>query len=150
MMETPAAVMIARELAAHVDFFSIGSNDLIQYALAADRGNEKVAYLYEPLHLGVLRFIKLTVSAAKEAGIWVGLCGEMSSDPVCALVLLGMGLDELSTSPYAVPEIKEMVRSVSYAEASKLAEEALTIERPDEIRRRAMEIIGRESPESPL
>ena len=150
MMETPAAVMIARELAAHVDFFSIGSNDLIQYALAADRGNEKVAYLYEPLHLGVLRFIDRTVRAAKEAGIWVGLCGEMSSDPVCALVLLGMGLDELSTSPYAVPGIKEMVRSASYAEARKLAEDALAIERPDEIRRRAMEIIGREFPELPL
>jgi phosphotransferase system enzyme I (PtsI) len=150
MMETPAAVMIARELAAHVDFFSIGSNDLIQYALAADRGNEKVAYLYEPLHLSVLRFIHQTVVAAKEAGIWVGLCGEMSSDPVCAFVLLGMGLDELSTSPYAVPEIKEMVRSASYAEARRLAEDALTIERPEEIRRRAMEIIGRESPELPL
>ncbi|HVP57348.1 MAG TPA: phosphoenolpyruvate--protein phosphotransferase [bacterium] len=150
MMETPAAVMIAPELARHVDFFSIGSNDLIQYALAADRGNDQVAYLYEPLHLGVLRFIKQTVTAAKEAGIWVGLCGEMSSDPVSALVLLGLDLDELSTSPYAVPEIKEMVRSVSYADARKLAEEALTIERPEEIRKRAMEIIGRESPELPL
>ena len=150
MMETPAAVMIARELAAHSDFFSIGSNDLIQYALAADRGNEKVAYLYEPLHLGVLRFIKQTVLAAKEAGIWVGLCGEMSSDPVCALVLLGMGLDELSTSPYVVPVVKEMVRSVSFREARSLAEEALVTLQPDRIRQRAMEIIGRELPEMPL
>jgi signal transduction protein with GAF and PtsI domain len=74
----------------------------------------------------------------------------MSSDPVCAFVLLGMGLDELSTSPYAVPEIKEMVRSASYAEARRLAEDALAIERPEEIRQRAMEIIGRESPELPL
>ena len=142
MVETPAAVMIARELAEHVDFFSIGSNDLIQYALAADRGNEKVAYLYEPLHLAVLRFINETVRVGSEAGIWVGLCGEMSSDPVCALVLLGMGIDELSTSPYVVPEIKEMVRSVSYSEAKKVAEEALRTSDPSRIRRRAMEVIG--------
>jgi phosphotransferase system enzyme I (PtsI) len=142
--------MIARELARHVDFFSIGSNDLIQYALAADRGNEKVAYLYEPLHLGVLRFINEAVKAAKEAGIWVGLCGEMSGDPVCALVLLGMGLDELSTSPYVLPEIKEMVRSVAYSDAQKLARDALATSDPAEIRRRAVEIITRELPDVPL
>ena len=142
MVETPAAVMIAKELAEHADFFSIGSNDLIQYALAADRGNEKVAYLYEPLHLAVLRFINQAVRAGSEAGIWVGLCGEMSSDPVCALVLLGMGIDELSTSPYVVPEIKEMVRSISYSDAKKVAEEALLTSDPAKIRRRAMEVIG--------
>jgi phosphotransferase system enzyme I (PtsI) len=150
MVETPAAVMIAEELAGHVDFFSIGSNDLIQYALAADRGNEKVAYLYEPLHLGVLRFIKETVRAAKAAGIWVGLCGEMSSDPICAFVLLGMGLDELSTSPYVVPEIKDMVRSVAFSDAERIAGEALHIVDPAEVRRRAMEIIGRRRPETLL
>ena len=150
MVETPAAVMIARELARHVDFFSIGSNDLIQYALAADRGNEKVAYLYEPLHLGVLRFISEAVRAAKDAGIWVGLCGEMSGDPVCALVLLGMGLDELSTSPYVLPEIKEMVRSVAYSDAERVAREALVISDPEEIRRRAREVMGREMPDLPL
>jgi phosphotransferase system enzyme I (PtsI) len=147
MIETPAAVMIAPELAPLVDFFSIGSNDLIQYALAADRGNEKVAYLYEPLHLGVLRFIRETICRAKEAGIWVGLCGEMSSDIVCAFLLLGMGIDELSTSPYVVPEIKEMVRSVSYRDARDFAVEALGIGEPAEIRRRAMEIIGKDLPE---
>jgi phosphotransferase system enzyme I (PtsI) len=147
MIETPAAVMIARELAQHVDFFSIGSNDLIQYALAADRGNEKVAYLYEPLHLGVLRFISETICKAKEAGIWVGLCGEMSSDLVCAFVLLGMGIDELSASPYVVPEVKEMVRSVSYADARRVAEEALTTVDPARTRRLAMEIIGKDRPE---
>lgn len=150
MVETPAAVMIAAELAGHADFFSIGSNDLIQYALAADRGNEKVAYLYEPLHLGVLRFIKETVRAAKQAGIWVGLCGEMSSDPVCAFILLGLGLDELSTSPYVVPEIKEMVRSVSFADAERIAREALQISDPSEIRRRAAAAIARKAPDLPL
>lgn len=150
MVETPAAVMIAAELASHVDFFSIGSNDLIQYALAADRGNEKVAYLYEPLHLGVLRFINEAVRAAKQAGIWVGLCGEMSSDPVCAFILLGLGLDELSTSPYVVPEIKEMVRSVSFADAERIAREALQINDPSEIRRRAVAAIARKAPDLPL
>jgi phosphoenolpyruvate-protein phosphotransferase (PTS system enzyme I) len=150
MVETPAAAMIAAELAGQVDFFSIGSNDLIQYALAADRGNEKVAYLYEPLHLAVLRFINQTVCAAKQAGIWVGLCGEMSSDPVCAFILLGLGLDELSTSPYVVPEIKEMVRSVSYEDARSIAHDALNITNPSEIRRRAAAAIAREAPDLPL
>ncbi|MFH1312253.1 MAG: phosphoenolpyruvate--protein phosphotransferase [Candidatus Eisenbacteria bacterium] len=150
MVETPAAVMIARELAEHVDFFSIGSNDLIQYALAADRGNEKVAYLYEPLHPAVLRFIKMTIDVAKESGIWVGLCGEMSSDLVCAFVLLGMGVDELSASPYVVPEIKEMVRSVYFSDAQEVAERALTIASPAEVRRMAMERIGKEQPDMPL
>ncbi|MFZ1946181.1 MAG: phosphoenolpyruvate--protein phosphotransferase [bacterium] len=147
MVETPAAVMIARELARHVDFFSIGSNDLIQYALAADRGNEKVAYLYEPLHLAVLRFINQTVETAKETGIWVGLCGEMSSDLASAFVLLGMGIDELSTSPYVVPQIKEMVRSVAFSDAQAVAREALTISDPAEIRRRATEAIAKTLPE---
>jgi phosphotransferase system enzyme I (PtsI) len=147
MVETPAAVMIARELASHVDFFSIGSNDLIQYALAADRGNEKVAYLYEPLHLAVLRFIDRTVEVAKETGIWVGLCGEMASDLASAFVLLGLGIDELSASPYVVPEIKEMVRSVAFSDAQAVAREALTISDPAEIRRRVTEAISKTMPE---
>jgi phosphotransferase system enzyme I (PtsI) len=150
MVETPAAVMIARELARHVDFFSIGSNDLIQYALAADRGNEKVAYLYEPLHPAVLRFIKQTICVAKESDIWVGLCGEMSSDVVCAFLLLGMGIDELSASPYVVPEIKEMVRSVYFAEAKSIADRAIEAADPGEVRRMVLKSIGKESPEMPL
>jgi phosphotransferase system enzyme I (PtsI) len=147
MIETPAAVMIAPELARHASFFSIGSNDLIQYALAADRGNEKVAYLYEPLHPAVLRFIKRTIDAARDAGIWVGLCGEMSSDVVCAFVLLGLGIDELSASPYIVPEIKEMIRSVYFSEAKELAARALETADPSRIRRMVMDSIGREFPE---
>jgi phosphotransferase system enzyme I (PtsI) len=150
MVETPAAVMIAEELAEHVDFFSIGSNDLIQYALAADRGNEKVAYLYEPLHPAVLRFIKRTIDVAKKSGIWVGLCGEMSSELTCAFLLLGMGIDELSASPYVVPEIKEMVRSVDFNEARAVARKAMAMSDPAEIRRLVMENIGREFPETLL
>jgi phosphotransferase system enzyme I (PtsI) len=147
MVETPAAVMIAKELAEHCDFFSIGSNDLIQYTLAADRGNEKVAYLYEPLHPAVLRFIKRTIDIGKESGLWVGLCGEMSSDLACAFLLLGMGIDELSASPYVIPEIKEMVRSVCFSEAEEIARKALEISNPSEVRRLAMESIGKEFPE---
>lgn len=147
MVETPAAVLIASELAREVDFFSIGSNDLIQYTLAADRGNEKVAYLYEPLHPAVLRLIKQTIDIAAEAGIWVGLCGEMSSDLVCAYLLLGMGIDELSASPYVVPEIKEMVRTVYYSEAKEIARKALTVFDPAEVRRLVLDCIGREFPD---
>ncbi len=147
MVETPSAVMIAEELAKHVDFFSIGSNDLIQYALAADRGNEKVAYLYQPLHPAVLRLIERTIAAGKKAGIWVGLCGEMSSDAVCAFVLLGMGIDELSTSPYVVPEIKEMVRSVYYSDAREVAHQVLKLGTPDEVRKVVLEHMEKDFPE---
>jgi phosphotransferase system enzyme I (PtsI) len=150
MVETPAAVMIADELARHVDFFSIGSNDLIQYALAADRGNEKVAYLYEPLHPAVLRFIKRTIDVGKKAGIWVGLCGEMASDVICAFVLLGLGIDELSASPYVVPEIKEMVRSVCFEEARTIAEEAVRGTDPAKIKDMVARSMGKEAPDMPL
>ncbi len=147
MVETPSAVVIADELARHVRFFSIGSNDLIQYTLAADRGNEKVAYLYEPLHPSVLRLIKQTIDVAKRSGIWVGLCGEMSSDLVCAFILLGMGIDELSASPYVVPAVKEMVRSVYFSDAKRVAEFALKTTDPAKVRQAAMENIGKEFPE---
>ena len=147
MVETPAAVVIASELAKHVDFFSIGSNDLIQYTLAADRGNEKVAYLYEPLHPAVLRLIRQSIQVAKEAGIWVGLCGEMSSDVVSAFLLMGMGIDELSASPYVVPEIKEMVRTSYYSEAREVADRALTLFDPAEVRRLVLDCIGKEFPD---
>lgn len=147
MVETPAAVMIARELARHVSFFSIGSNDLIQYALAADRGNEKVAYLYRPLHPAVLRFINETIRIGKESGIWVGLCGEMSSDVICAFVLIGLGIDELSTSPYVVPEIKEKVRSMYFSDAQKIARHALTLGTAAEVERAVMEKMEKDLPE---
>jgi phosphotransferase system enzyme I (PtsI) len=147
MVETPAAVVIALELARHADFFSIGSNDLIQYTLAADRGNEKVAYLYEPLHPAVLRLIKQTIQVARESGIWVGLCGEMSSDVVSAFLLMGMGIDELSASPYVVPEIKEMVRTSYFSEARDIAEKALTMLDPTDVRRLVLDCIGKEFPD---
>jgi phosphotransferase system enzyme I (PtsI) len=134
MAETPATVMIADSLAREADFFSIGTNDLIQYTLAVDRGNEKIAYLYDPLHPAVLRSIKTLVDAGHRHDIWVGVCGEMCGDPVGAVILLGLGLDEFSVSPYLLPEIKTIVRSVSYADTRQLAEKAMCLSTAAEIR----------------
>ena len=125
MIEIPSAVMVADALAERVQFFSLGTNDLIQYSLAVDRLNERIAHLYEPTHPAVLRLIELTVRAAHEHGIWVGVCGEMAGDPVLAPLLLGLGVDELSASPGLVAQVKFIIRRVRMDEARKLAEFAL-------------------------
>ncbi len=122
MIETPSAVMVADLLAAECDFFSIGSNDLIQYTLAMDRGNPRVSYLYQPLHPAILRSIRQTVSAAHAAGIKVGLCGEMGSETRLAEVLLGLGLDEISLHGAALPKVKQVIRWTSHEEAEKLVD----------------------------
>ena len=127
MIETPAAALVADLLAREVDFFSIGTNDLIQYSLAVDRGNRSVAYLYRPLHPAVLRQIQGVVGAARAAGIRVGLCGEMAADPLCAALLVGMGLRELSMKPSAIPEVKHLLRRVTSGELRALAREALAL-----------------------
>jgi len=122
MIEVPAAAMIADMLAREVDFFSIGTNDLIQYSLAVDRNNEHVAHLYQPLHPAILRMLRFVIDSARAAGIEVGLCGEMAADPRFALVLIGLGLRRLSMSPRQIPEVKTWIRE---ATASGLAEAAL-------------------------
>jgi phosphotransferase system enzyme I (PtsP) len=134
MVEVPSAVWLARQLIREVDFFSIGTNDLIQYMLAVDRNNRKVASLYEPLHPAVLNAVHETVQAAKGAGKWAGICGEMASDPLCALVLLGLGLDDLSMGPFFIPVVKRIIRSVSYSAARSIARDAISMATVKEVK----------------
>jgi len=126
MIEVPSAAMTADILAKEVDFFSIGTNDLIQYSIAVDRSNEKVAYLYEPAHPGVLRLIKNIIDIGHKSNLSVGMCGEMAGDPIFTLILLGMGLDEFSMPSLMIPEIKHIIRSVSMPEAVSISQEALS------------------------
>jgi phosphocarrier protein FPr len=134
MIETPSAVMIADILAREVDFFSVGTNDLIQYTLAADRTNPKTAGLYQPLHPAILRSLRNVVDAARAERIWVGICGEMAADPLAVVLLVGMGFDELSVSPFLLPEVKTVVRAISYAEARAVAAEALHLDSASAVR----------------
>jgi phosphotransferase system enzyme I (PtsI) len=133
MIETPSAVMIASLLAKEVDFFSIGTNDLIQYFLAVDRGNEHVAYLYEPLHPAILRALKATCDAANAAGIDVCICGEMAGEPLYTLVLVGLGFAELSMNPACVPRVKRVLRQVSKRDGELLVEKLLLLATSKEV-----------------
>ena len=133
MVETPSAVLLADFLADEVDFFSIGTNDLIQYCLAVDRGNEHVAYLYDPLHPAILRAIKAVCQAANDKNVDVCLCGEMAAEPIYALVLLGLGLHELSMNPASIPRVKRVIRQVSRSDGEKLVEKLLTLKTVKEV-----------------
>nr|WP_248927954.1 phosphoenolpyruvate--protein phosphotransferase [Paenibacillus hamazuiensis] len=134
MIEIPAAAVMARAFADEADFFSIGSNDLIQYTMAADRGNKAVSYLYRHLEPAVLRLIAGVIEAAHEAGKWVGMCGEMAGDPEAIPLLLGLGLDEFSMSAASLPKAREIIRSLSYEECRRLAESALKCRSIEEVR----------------
>ncbi|MBI4550363.1 MAG: phosphoenolpyruvate--protein phosphotransferase [Candidatus Omnitrophica bacterium] len=125
MIEIPSAALISHILAKEVDFFSIGTNDLIQYALAVDRVNEKIAYLYDPSHPAILQLIKMVIDNGHANNIWVGTCGEMCGDPVLAILLVGMGIDEMSTSPLVLPKVKKAIRSITLRQAREISEEAM-------------------------
>ena len=127
MIEVPAAVWLAPRLINEVDFFSIGTNDLIQFMLAADRNNPKVAQVYEPLHPAVLAAIAEVVRVAQAAGKEVSLCGEMASDALATLVLTGMGLGQLSLSPFFIPVIRKILRETDYHTARRIAREVLAM-----------------------
>ena len=133
MVEVPSAALDADLLAQECDFFSLGTNDLIQYTLAADRGNEKIAYLYEPFHPAVIKLIKAAADAAHRNRIWVGVCGEMIADPKAAVLLLGLSFDEFSTSPTSVPDVKAALRSTRYVDAHRVAECAVRMTSAAEI-----------------
>lgn len=157
MIETPAAAVIADILATQVEFFSIGSNDLIQYTLATDRTNPRVAYVFEPLHLAVLRMMRVIIRAAHRRRRLVSLCGEMAADPIYTLILLGVGVDEFSMNPMMIPAIKQIIRGVSWTEASEVAHGVLREQRAKDVQSylekmmnqrfpQVMSIYGHESP----
>jgi phosphotransferase system enzyme I (PtsI) len=140
MIEIPSAAISANVLAPEVDFFSIGTNDLIQYTLAVDRVNEKLAHLYEPTHPAVLRLLKMVAEAAHANDIWVGVCGEMAGDVALIPLLLGLGIDELSASASLVPRVKRAVQSLAIPECRELVEEALKLNTASEILARCLEL----------
>ncbi len=150
MIELPSAVLAADELAKEVDFFSIGTNDLIQYTLAVDRANVRVSNLYQFYHPAVLKLIKMTVEAGHNNNIWVGMCGEMAGDPLATYLLIGMGLDELSVSPLILGEIKQIIRSINYSDAVKISEECLNMKSADEIESYLSNIMKEKFPTIPL
>lgn len=141
MVEIPSAAITADILAKEVEFFSIGTNDLIQYTLAVDRMNEHISYLYEPFHPAVLRLIKNVIDSSHEEGKWTGMCGEMAGDPLAASILLGMGLDEFSMSASSIPQIKKIIRSLTYDEAKDIAKKVLSMNEPSKIRAMMEEVV---------
>lgn len=147
MVEVPSAVVTAEIIAKEVDFFSIGTNDLIQYSLAVDRVNERVAYLYEPTHPAILRLIKQVIEAGHKQNIWVGVCGEMAGEPLLVPLLIGMGIDELSTSAVTVPRVKKIIRALSLSEARGLAENVMSCASGSEILNQAEHFVRKIAPE---
>ena len=143
MIEIPSAAVTSDIIAKEVDFFSIGTNDLCQYTLAVDRMNQEVSYLYNPLHPAILRLVKTVIEASHgHAGKFTGMCGEMAGDPLATLILLGLGLDEFSMSASSIPQVKKIIRSVSYEDAKAIAEAALNLETGEEVKAMIQEKIA--------
>jgi len=136
MIEVPSAALIADRFAKEVDFFSIGTNDLVQYTLAVDRMNEKVAYLYDYFHPAVLQLIKMTIEASKRAGKWSGMCGGMAGDPLAVPVLIGLGLDEWSMDAGSMLKIKQLITKLSKKDCEELTAELLQLGTAEEIKSR--------------
>jgi phosphoenolpyruvate-protein phosphotransferase (PTS system enzyme I) len=150
MIEVPSAALIAEQIAAEVDFLSIGTNDLIQYLMAVDRGNDAVAPLFQPFNPAVLRTIKHIVDAAHKRSIQVGMCGEMAGDPLATVLLVGLGLDEFSVVPPVLPEIKKIIRSIKAKDARRVADKVLGMHHEAEIREYLSTIIKNKVPEIPF
>ena len=134
MIETPSSALMAKEIAREVDFFSIGTNDLIQYTLAVDRGNETVAKIFQEFHPAVLRLIQFVVESAQRAKIPVSVCGEMAADPYATVLLVGFGLDELSVTPKMIPEIKRIIKTIKFKDAKRISKRALVFKTQDEVK----------------
>lgn len=147
MIEIPSAALTAHLLAPHVDFFSLGTNDLVQYTLAVDRVNERIAYLYQPTHPAIIRLIKNTVDVGHQHGIWTGVCGEMAGNPLMVPLLIGLGVDEFSVSTSLVPMIKEVVRKLRYSQAEELATTVLALESAYEITETCRNLVRSITPE---
>ena len=143
MIEIPASAVLADQFAKEADFFSIGTNDLIQYTMAADRMSEKVSYLYQPLNPSILRLIKMAIDGAHSQGKWCGMCGEMAGDEIAAPVLLGLGLDEFSMSATSVLRARKMIRSLSYEDMKAMSEKALGLCTCEEVTELVKSVIGK-------
>ena len=147
MIEVPSAALVADQLAPHVKFFSLGTNDLIQYTLAVDRGNENVAHLYKPTHLAIIRLIDHVVKVSHKHGLWTTLCGQMASSPLLIPLLVGLGVDELSVSPPQTPIVKDVIRKLYCSDAIELARKALLCSSSESIETLCREMIERIAPE---
>jgi len=147
MVEVPSAALTAHLLAPHVRFFSLGTNDLVQYTLAVDRVNARIAYLYKPTHPAIMRLIKQTIDVGHEHDVWTGICGEMAGNPLMAPLLVGLGIDELSVSPTVAPLVKDVIRSIRYSQAEDLAKAALASQSPAEVMDLCRQLTGETAPE---
>lgn len=150
MIEVPSAAIMAEEIAAEVDFLSLGTNDLIQYLLAVDRDNSLVAPMYQQFSPAVLRTIKMVIEAGHKHNIWVGMCGEMAGDPLATVLLVGLGLDELSVIPTVLPEIKKIIRSIKFKDAKRIADRVLALPTEDDVKHYLSTVIKNKLPDLPI
>jgi phosphoenolpyruvate-protein phosphotransferase (PTS system enzyme I) len=150
MVEVPAAAVIADHLGREVNFLSIGTNDLIQYLLAVDRGNDIVSDLFQEFHPAVIRFLRRIIERGKQKRTWVGMCGQMAGDPLATILLVGLGLDEFSVVPTAIPEIKKIIRSIHYTDAIRVAERVLMMQSEDEIKTYLKNLMKRKFADIPI